>query len=121
VPCDVTFETFLTRQQADRLRTGDDLCRALARLIDVWTRVLHRLTGGQLADEYVAILHDPLTVACIVDRQFVTSETMKVTVAVHDGDVRTFVDPALGHEAEVVTSVDRAAFSEFWLETVLGS
>ena len=121
VPCNVTFEAFLTSRQVDRLRKGDDLCRALARLVDVWTPVLRRVTGGLFPDEYAAILHDPLAVACMVDKRFVTSESMKVTVAIHDGDVRTFVDPAAGHEAEVVTSVDSTAFAEFWLETVLGA
>jgi len=50
----------------------------------------------------------------------VTSETMRVTVAMHDGCARTFIDPAAGHEAEVVTSVDAPAFADFWLATVLG-
>lgn len=72
--------------------------------------------------EYVALLHDPLTVACMVDagRRFVTSRTVRVTVAMHHGHVRTFVDPAAGHEAEIITGVDAPAFADFWLATVLG-
>jgi purine nucleosidase len=121
VPCNVTFEVFLTGTQVDRLRRGDVLCQALARLIDRWTMVLQQVTDNQLPPEVAAILHDPLLVACTVDRRFVTSERMRVTVALHEGDVRTFVDPAAGHEVEVITSVDATAFAEFWLETVLGA
>lgn len=68
----------------------------------------------------VAILHDPLAVATLVDRRFVKTERLKATVAIVDGHVRTFVDPAAGREVEVVTDVDARAFAEFWLETVLG-
>jgi hypothetical protein len=53
-------------------------------------------------------------------RRFVTIERMPVTVAMHQGVVRTFIDPAAGIEADVVTSVNAPAFADFWLETVLG-
>ncbi len=74
---------------------------------------------GAIPEDHACLLHDPLTVACMVDRRFVTSERVRVTVAMHEGHVRTFIDPAAGHEAEVVTSVDAPAFADFWLETVL--
>lgn len=113
VPLDVTVRAPLRRRHLEALRSGDDLCRALASLVDVWTRV------APMPDDIVAILHDPLTVACAVERRFVTTETMPVTVALHEGAVRTFVDRVAGREAEVVTSVDGEAFADFWLETVL--
>jgi purine nucleosidase len=120
VPFDVTVNTILTRGQLDRLRRGDELCQALAALVDVWSEVLHEMSGGALPDEIVAMLHDPLTVACLVERSFVTTETLPVTVAMHDGGARTFIDPIGGREAEVVRSVDAPAFADWWLETVLG-
>ena len=120
VPGDVTMETFFTRAQLDQLRKGDALCQALAAQVDIWTPRLHAMGRSAVPPEYVAILHDPLAVACMVGRRFVTSERMPVTVAMHDGHVRTFIDRAAGHEAEVVTSVDWQAFGAFWLETVLG-
>jgi hypothetical protein len=55
----------------------------------------------------------------MADRRFVTSMTARVTVAMHQGQVRTFIDPAAGDEAEIITSVDAPAFADFWLETVL--
>lgn len=114
VPGNVTFQAELTLDQVDYLRSGDALCRALARLLDV-----HVALGHRHADNRAALLHDPLTVACTVDRRFVRSEEIPVTVAVLDGHIRTFVDPLEGHVAEVVSSVDGEAFSRFWLETVL--
>jgi inosine-uridine nucleoside N-ribohydrolase len=70
--------------------------------------------------DVVAILHDPLAVATMVDRRFVKTERLKTTVAIVDGYVRTFIDPAAGREVEVVTDVDARAFAKFWLDTVLG-
>lgn len=115
VPLDVTVHAPLRRTHLDRLRQGDDLCRALALLIDVWIRV------ARLPEDLAAFLHDPLTVACAVDRRFVTSEKLPVTVAMHESTVRTFVDHAAGVEAEVIRSVDADGFADFWLETVLAS
>lgn len=119
VPGDVTMSTWLTTSHLDALVRGDALCRELARQIDIWTPRLHATGRGIIPAEYVALLHDPLAVACMVDRRFVTSETMRVTVAMHRNHVRTFIDPADGREAEVVTSVDAPAFADFWLQTVL--
>ena len=120
VPGDVTMSTWLTASHVDQLRRGDALCCELARQIDIWTPRLHRGGRGIIPEHFVALLHDPLTVACLVDRQFVKSEKMSVTVTMHHGHVRTFIDPVEGHEAEVITSVDAPAFARFWLETVLG-
>jgi purine nucleosidase len=115
VPVDVTFHAPLPHAHHERLRTGDELCRELAKQIDVWMR----FTGKR--DDRAATLHDPLTIACIVDKRFVTTEELPVTVAMHDGTPRTFIDRSVGHPAEVITSVDAKGFADFWLETVLGS
>lgn len=120
VPCDVTFGVPLRRAALERLRRGDPLCRALAALVDAWNDVLRRRTDGRLDPETVALLHDPLTVACAVETDLVTVETRPVTVAVHDGAVRSFVDPAAGREVEVVTAVDAEAFAQRWLDIVTG-
>jgi inosine-uridine nucleoside N-ribohydrolase len=121
-PCDVTMGTWLKASQHERLRTGDALCRELARQIDVFIPHMYRGGRGVIPEDHVALLHDPLAVACMTaeGRQFVTTETLPVTVAMHAGHVRTFIDRAGGHEAEVVTSVDAPGFAEFWLKTVLG-
>ncbi len=122
VPCDVTFHTWLKSPEVDRLRAGDALCRELARQIDIWKARLDNRGRGVIPPDHVCLLHDPLAVACMTaaGRRFVQTQRMPVTVALHQGIVRTFVDPAAGVEAEVVTGVDAEAFAEFWLRTVLG-
>ena len=122
VGCEVTFTTWLTATHLDALRKGDALCHELVRQIEVWTPQMHRGGRGVIPPEYVALLHDPLAVACMTDegRRFVTIERLPVTVAMHQGHVRTFIDPAAGHEVEVVRSVRMPDFADFWLETVLG-
>lgn len=119
VPVDVTIRTTLTHAQVERLRMGDELCRALAHLIDVHPE-LGKPGTDRLAVTRAATLHDPLAVACTIDRTLVTVEEMPVTIAIHDGRARTFVDPLEGVPAEVVTSVDGEAFAELWLSVVLG-
>ncbi len=114
VPIDVSFHARLPDAHRERLRGGDELCRALAVLLDVWART------SNPPPDVAAFLHDPLLVACTVDTRFVTKETMKVTVVRHEGAVRTFIDPVCGRECDVVTSVDGPAFADFWLGVVYG-
>ncbi len=70
VPLDVTVHARLRRTHLDRLRAGDEVCQTLARLIDIWVRV------SKFDGDTVAVLHDPLAVACAVDRRFVATETI---------------------------------------------
>lgn len=122
VPCDVTFGSWLMDHHLEKLRGGDSLCRELARQIDIWTAHMQTRGRGVIPPEYVCLLHDPLTVACLTaeGRRFVRVERLAATVALHQGSVRTFVDPAAGVEVDVVRAVDAAGFADFWLETVLG-
>ena len=120
VPLDVTFRVPLRTGHLERLRGGDDLCRALVSLCDVWQPVLRARAGGTIPDDVVAVLHDPLTVACVSTRDFVTVETLPVRVVVHDGVPRTVVDPEHGRPAEVVTDADADGFAEHWCDVVLG-
>jgi purine nucleosidase len=122
VPGDVTMRTWLTRKHLRRMeKDGDALLLALARLVRIWTPIQANVfgrTGLKLASDLAAIPHDPLAVATLVDRRFVTVEKLSSTVAVVGGFVRTFIDPAAGRDVEVVTDVDADAFAEFFLETI---
>lgn len=119
VPLDVTAATYFTHDDVARLRAGDGLCQAVARMIEVWTAVLRRLTNGAYPAERAVALHDPLAVACTVERSFVTIERLPVSVVRYGSHVRTFVDPLEGVDADVVRSVDLAALREFLLEHLL--
>lgn len=121
VPLDVTVKVALRVHHLERLRAGDALCRALAGLVDVWRVVLHERSRGRIPDDVVAYLHDPLTVACVVTTDFVTLDRRPVTVALHRGVPRPFVDPLEGRAADVVTDVDADGFVEHWLSVVTGA
>jgi purine nucleosidase len=120
IPADVTMSAWLLAPHLQALRGGDALCRELARQVEIWMPHMHARGRGIIPEDHVCLLHDPLAVACTVERRFVRTVTMPVTVAMHNGVVRTFVDHAEGREAEVVTAVDAAAFADDWLRTVLG-
>ena len=69
------------KARAMRFSTLDALCRELARQIDVFSPFLHGRGRGIVPEEYACLLHDPLAVACMVDRRFVTSMTaISVTI-----------------------------------------
>jgi purine nucleosidase len=120
VPLDVTGTTFFTRDHQEALRAGDDLCQALAELVDVWARFMHAHVGeGTIPANVVAALHDPLTVATLVDARWVSIERLPVTVAELGGVARTFVDPVAGRYADVVRSVDAAGFADHLVEVLL--
>jgi purine nucleosidase len=114
VPVDVTVKTWLLRKHVAALHAGDALCRELGRQIE-----LQKGRGRHLPEDYMCQLHDPLAAACMVERSFVTTRSAPVSVAVHRGTVRTFIDHVEGVEAEIVTDVDGPAFADWWLETVL--
>jgi purine nucleosidase len=116
VPIDVTFRTVLTRRHVDRLRDGDDLCRLLADLIDAWRTRAH----PAMPQDVAALLHDPLTVACVAGCEHVRVERMPVTVIVDgQGIAHTIVDPVEGRDAEVVRAVDAPAFADWLVEILL--
>jgi inosine-uridine nucleoside N-ribohydrolase len=110
---DVTVHARLLPSHVEELRSGDQLCQEIARQLDIWAPTSHMPEG------VAAVLHDPLLVSCIVERRFVTSEIMPITVAMHEGAVRTFIDPVEGQPAEVITSVDGDAFANHFVEVVL--
>jgi purine nucleosidase len=120
VPLDVTVRVALRTVHLDRLRAGDPLCRVLADLCDVWRPVMRARSAGPMPDDVVAVLHDPLTVACVATRDYVTVEPRPVRVVVDDGVPRTVVDPEQGRPAEVVTDVDVDGFVEHWCDVVIG-
>jgi inosine-uridine nucleoside N-ribohydrolase len=122
VPADVTMRSHLREEHVRRLEAGaDPLLKALARLVRVWTPIqanLLAIGGLPMPQGLAAIPHDPLALATLVDRRFVTTKTLPATVAVAGRVLRTFIDPVAGREVEVVTDVDADAFAAFFLETI---
>lgn len=121
-PGDVTMRSWLLEKHMRRMeKSGDAVVQTLARLVRIWTPIMTGVFGRaglRMAPDLVAIPHDPLAVATLVDRRFVTTEKTFCTVAQVGGFVRTFIDAAAGREVEVVTDVDADAFAQFFLETI---
>ena len=119
VPIDVTFGAVLPRTRVERLaREGDELCRVLAELVERWrARAL-----PPEAEHVGALLHDPLTIACVVECAFVRTERLRVTVMTDSaGIAHTVVDPESGHDVDVVRGVDAPAFADWLVEVLLSS
>jgi purine nucleosidase len=119
VPFDVTARTIWREPELEALRRGDELCVALARLIDVWGPVLRELVGGD-ADEVVAGLHDPLTLAATVEPGFVRIERVRIRLERRGDGLYTVLDPRGDLEVDAVRDVDAGGFASFLLEAILG-
>ncbi len=118
VPIDVTFGAVLTGAHVERLRGGDELCVLLAHLVDDWWA---RALKGRVPPQVAAFLHDPLTVACATDCEFVGVERLSVTVMLDAGGLpHTVVDRTEGHPADVVRTVDAPAFADWLVDVLLG-
>lgn len=117
VPVDVTFGTPLLRAHVDRLRGGDELCVLLADLVDAWgARMLPAIARSDVA----CYLHDPLTVACVTECEFIQAARLAVSVVVDArGIPHTVIDPTEGHPADVVRTVDAPGFADWLVETLL--
>jgi inosine-uridine nucleoside N-ribohydrolase len=80
-----------------------------------WTGVQKKLFaswGGPEPGEFVAFLHDPLTVQALIDPAPLRFETLRIVPTVERGMLRTLEAPAgagLGCEMRVATGVDAAA------------
>jgi inosine-uridine nucleoside N-ribohydrolase len=115
VTADVTLQTWMRSADLERLDQGGPVARSIADQVRIWTpRQLQIFTGlgGQVADDNVAYLHDPLTLWALVDDACLAWETLHIVPTVAEGVLRTLeVDPGLGIGAEmkVATAVDKAA------------
>jgi purine nucleosidase len=118
VTADVTLQTWLTEAHGARLEAGPPLARALAGLVRIWTpwqRKIFTGIGGNLADDNIAFLHDPLTILSLVDEHALRFETLRILPTIERGVFRTLEMPAgsgFGAEMEVATGVDPRAAAE---------
>jgi purine nucleosidase len=118
VPLDVTWKTFFKPAELERLRRSQSrLVRTVCDAMDIWWP-LHRefLAGTRTySADVVAFLHDPLTVAVVVDPSLVKIESMCLRPEIVDGWFRLRRDDS-GPTFEVVVDVDAPAFVEFLVE-----
>jgi purine nucleosidase len=117
VPVDVTCKVFLTGADLARLRgTGSRLVQTLCDAIEMWAPLQRALSSFQ--PDAVAFLHDPLTVAVLIDPSLVTFERLRLRPAIIGGALELISDPG-APEFEVATAVDVPRFTEFLLDRLL--
>jgi purine nucleosidase len=115
VTADVTLQTWLRPPDVDALAAAGPVGRAVAAQIRVWDPVQRKLftgLGGEMAEDNVSFLHDPLTALALIDPSPLHFEELRIVTTVERGVLRTIeVDPGLGIGApmKVATRVDAHA------------
>ncbi len=115
VTADVTLQTWLRAADLERLDDGGPVARSIADQVRIWEprqRQIFTGLGGEVAEDNVAYLHDPLTLWALVDDSALTWEALHVLPTIQKGTFRTLeVDAALGIGAamQVATEVDAHA------------
>lgn len=114
VTADVTLQTWMGPSDLARIETGGPLARAIGAMLRTWTGVQKKLFsswGGPEPSEFVAFLHDPLTVQALADATSLRFETLRIVPTIERGVLRTIEVPAasgLGAAMRVATAVDAA-------------
>jgi purine nucleosidase len=118
VTADVTLQTWMGPVDLARLAGAGPVARAIAVMLPQWTAVQKKLFaswGGPEPSDFVAFLHDPLTVQALIDPAPLHFETLRIVPTIEGGILRTHEAPAasrLGSEMRVATQVDAAAARE---------
>jgi purine nucleosidase len=117
VPVDVTCKVFFIATDLTPLRgTRSRLLQTLCDAIEVWAPLQRALSSFQ--PDAVAFLHDPLTVAVLIEPSLVTLESLRLRPAIVDGNFQLIPEPN-APEFEVATAVDAPRFTEFLLDRLL--
>lgn len=115
VTADVTLQTWMGPADLARIEAGGPVARAIGAMLRTWTGVQKKLFsswGGPEPSEFVAFLHDPLTVQALVDASPLRFETLRIVPTIERGILRTIEAPrgaGLGAEMQVATAVDALA------------
>lgn len=126
VTADVTLQTWMQREDLERLERRGPLARSLAAQVRIWEPVQRKIftgMGGSVAETNVAFLHDPLTVQALLDPDCLRFEGLRILPTIADGVLRTLeLDSGLGVGAEmrVATAVDSEAARDAIVEPLLG-
>lgn len=121
VPLDVTWRVFFTTAELARLRRSRArLVQVLCDAMEVWWPIQREFLAAGRRDgaDIVAFLHDPLALAVLIERSFITMRRMALRPAIDDGVFRLHPEPG-APPFEVATDVDAPAFVEFLLQRLL--
>jgi len=119
VPADVTWQVALTRRELQRLRQSrSSLVQVLCDAIEVWAPLQQAASAGTLAPDVVAMLHDPLTVAALLEPPCLRWERQRLRPVIDDGLFRLVPDASVP-EVRVAIAVDAGAAVEVIIERLL--
>ncbi|MFL5732128.1 MAG: nucleoside hydrolase [Chloroflexia bacterium] len=125
IPLSVTAETFLRRAWLEDLRKSGSLGRLIARQAEAFAEdERFEFRYGQMCEalpnDIINFQHDPLACAIALGwDEGVEIEVLPLVFEEKDSWLTERID-ASGKPTRVVTRVDGARFSEFWLELVAG-
>lgn len=121
VPLDVTLRAVFTTADLARLRRcSSPLLRAVCDAVEIWAPIQRSFfeSSPAFSEDVVSFLHDPLTLAILLDPTLVRLERLALRPAVVDGGFRLIEERgALPFEVAVDVDVERAA--PFVLERLL--
>lgn len=125
VPLSVTVETFLRRVHLPKIRKAGPLGELIAGQAEVFARdecapSHKRKAWSALPRDTINFQHDPLACAIALDwYSGVEMEEIPLRFEIEDGYLREIIDPA-GRLTTVVTRIDGAGFSNYWVKLVSG-
>jgi inosine-uridine nucleoside N-ribohydrolase len=123
IPLSITAETALRRTDLPALRAAGALGDLIARQAEAFAQdERHEATYGQscpgLPPDIINFQHDPLACAAAIGRrEGIEIEELRLRAEIEDGWLTERIHPS-GNAVRVVTRVDAAAFSRFWLGRV---
>jgi purine nucleosidase len=126
VTADVTLQTWMGPADLTRIEAGGPVARAIGAMLRTWTGVQKKLFsswGGPEPSEFVAFLHDPLTVQALIEASPLRFETLRIVPTIERGVLRTIEAPAgagLGAEMQVATGVDARAARDVIVGSLAG-
>jgi purine nucleosidase len=127
VPLSATVETWLSHAQLPALRrAASPLARLVARQAEAFAederdKADYGRACAGLPDDFINFQHDPLACAVALGwDEGVEFGELPLKFEVADGFLRQRVEEG-GRMTRVLTKVDGARFSEFWLEAVTGA
>jgi purine nucleosidase len=121
----VTVETALRRAHLPALRQAGPLAQLIAHQAEAFAKhekmeAFYGQTCAGVPDDIINFQHDPLCCAIALGwRDGVEIRALPLTTEIEDGWLCQRIDDS-GQPTRVVTRVDGAKFSEFWLSIVAG-
>ena len=110
IGCDITMKTALSPEDVELLKNSQSKSIHL---------VYHAMKKWFTYYEYkTPVMHDPLTVASLIDPTVINVEEMKMDVNITDKRGYTYVNPDSNNHIDIAVAVDKNKFFKIFKETL---